>query len=135
MTEKLDVHDSDPWSEADVEDLTASLAAGASIEEAAAHISRADTLPDVQRKADELGLKYESRPPRSAVTRKITSAYVLSRPDGYWVGFEFDNGTTHAERAASKEQAEFDTRDRVGDDVPLNGSPLLRPGNKHPARW
>jgi hypothetical protein len=135
MTEKLDVHDRDPWSEADVEDLQVSLAAGASIEEAAAHISRAGTLPDVQRKADELGLKYESRPVAPAPLRIITKAEVLLHEGYYWVAFEFEDGSKWSAPAESKLQAESQTRNRIGDVVLLGGSPWVRSGSKHPARW
>ena len=114
----------------------AALEHGDTIEEAAQHLCRSGTLPEVRRKARELGLTWARHiPSRPMPTHKITAAYVLSRPDGYWMGFEFDDDTTYAERAASKEQAEFDTRDRIGDDVSVNGSPLLRPGSKHPVGW
>jgi hypothetical protein len=135
MMEKVDVHDHDPWSEADVSDLKESLEHGASIEEAAQHICRAGTLLAVQRKADELGLKYESRPVAPAPVRIITKAEVVLRDGYYWAAFEFDDGSRWSEPSTSKLQAEFETRDRIGDAVLLGGSPLLRPGSKHPARW
>src|SRR5204862_3902338 len=118
-------------------DLRAVLADGiTSIEEAARHLCRSGTLPEVRRKADELGLEYARRLPTPPMpVRRITKAQVLIRAGYYWVAFEFDDGSKWEEPSTSKLQAEFETRDRVGDTVLLSGSPLLRPGHKHPARW
>ena len=61
MAVKIDIYDSEPWSEMDVEDLTAVLDHGNTIEDAAKHLCRSGTVEDVRRKAEELGLKYKSR--------------------------------------------------------------------------
>ena len=56
-----DIYDSYPWTEMDLEDLTAALKSGDTIEEAAEHLCRSGTIDDVRHKAEELGLKYMSR--------------------------------------------------------------------------
>lgn len=56
-----DIYDGQPWTEMDVEDLTAALRSGSTIEDAAKHLCRAGTVDNVRRKADELGLSYKSR--------------------------------------------------------------------------
>ena len=61
MTEKIDTYDGDPWTEMDVEDLTAALRSGDTIEEAAQFLCRSGTIEDVRRKAEELGLSYNGR--------------------------------------------------------------------------
>ena len=53
---KLDTHDGDPWSEMDIEDLTAALKFGCTIEDAAIHLCRSGTVEEVRHKAEELGL-------------------------------------------------------------------------------
>ena len=53
---KLDAHDGEPWTEMDIEDLTAALNYGDTIEEAARHLCRSGTVEDVRRKAEELAL-------------------------------------------------------------------------------
>ena len=60
---KIDVYDGEPWTEMDIEDLTAALKHGSTIEDAAKHLCRTGTVNDVRRKAEELGLKYTSRKP------------------------------------------------------------------------
>jgi hypothetical protein len=60
MAVKIDIYDSEPWTEMDVEDLTAALRSGDTIEDAAKHICRSGTVEDVRRKAEELGLSYKS---------------------------------------------------------------------------
>ena len=62
MAVKIDVYDGEPWNEMDVEDLTADLKHGSTIEDAAAHLCRSGTVEDVRRKAEELGLNYTSKP-------------------------------------------------------------------------
>jgi hypothetical protein len=74
--------------------------------------------------------------PHAAVpTRKITKAEVIPWENGYGVAFKFDDGTAWSQGVWSKRVAEFYTTDRIGDAVPIGGSPLLLPGSKHPARW
>ena len=57
----VDIYDGYPWTEMDIEDLTAALKSGDTIEDAAQHLCRSGTVEDVRRKAEELGLKYKSR--------------------------------------------------------------------------
>jgi len=59
----MDIYDGKLWTEMDLEDLTAILRSGDTIEEAAHHLCRLGTVDDVRRKAEELGLKYTSRKP------------------------------------------------------------------------
>jgi len=56
----IDIYDGSPWTEMDIEDLTAVLKSGDTIEDAAHHLCRSGTVEDVRRKAEELGLKYTS---------------------------------------------------------------------------
>lgn len=53
----MDIYDGADWTEMDIEDLEASIGAGHSIEEAAQFLCRADSVDDVARKCEELGLK------------------------------------------------------------------------------
>jgi len=57
----MDVYDSYPWTEMDIEDLTAALKSGDTIEDAAQHLCRSGTVDDVRRKAEELGLTYKTK--------------------------------------------------------------------------
>jgi hypothetical protein len=57
----MDIYDGHPWTEMDIEDLTAALKSGSTIEDAAQHLCRSGTVEDVRRKAEELGLKYKGR--------------------------------------------------------------------------
>ena len=50
------IYDGEPWTEMDIEDLTAALKSGSTIEDAAQHLYRSGTVEDVRRKAEELGL-------------------------------------------------------------------------------
>ena len=59
----MDIYDGEPWTEMDIEDLTAALKSGDTIEDAAHHLCRSGTVEDVRLKAEELGLKYTSRKP------------------------------------------------------------------------
>jgi hypothetical protein len=52
----MDIYDGHPWTEMDIEDLTAALKSGSTIEDAARHLCRSGTIEDVRRKAEELGL-------------------------------------------------------------------------------
>jgi hypothetical protein len=54
----MDIYDAE-WSEMDIEDLRSIIDAGATIEEAAEFLCRADSVDDVARKCDELGLKVK----------------------------------------------------------------------------
>ena len=56
MAVKIDIYDSEPWNEMDVEYLTAALQSGDTIEDAAHDLCRSGTVEDVRRKAEELGL-------------------------------------------------------------------------------
>jgi hypothetical protein len=56
----------EPWTEMDVRALMAALRIGDTIEEAAIHLCRSGSVDDVRRKAEELGLKYDSRVRRQA---------------------------------------------------------------------
>jgi hypothetical protein len=66
MAVKIDIYDSEPWTEMDIEELKAALKAGRPIEEAAKHLGRSGTVEDVRRKAEELRLTYRAgtTPPR-----------------------------------------------------------------------
>ena len=55
VAEKFDIYDGFPWTEMDVEDLTAALKHGSTIEDAAHHLCRSGTIDDVQRKLKSLG--------------------------------------------------------------------------------
>lgn len=52
----MDIYDGAEWTDLDVEDLEAELECGRSITEAAEFLCRADSVEDVERKANELGL-------------------------------------------------------------------------------
>jgi hypothetical protein len=52
----MDIYDAADWTEMDLEDLKSEIAAGRSIEEAAAFLCRADSVEDVRQKCRELGL-------------------------------------------------------------------------------
>ena len=67
--------------------------------------------------------------------RRITKAEAVLRDGFYWVVFEFDDGSKWKAPAGSKLQALFQTRNRIGDVVLLDGTPWLRPNAKRrPAR-
>jgi hypothetical protein len=118
---KIDANDGEPWSDMDVEDLTASLASGSTIEEAAVHLCRSGTIADVMAKATELRLHFESKPlPPPVPTHKITKAEVVSLgEEHYGVAFEYDDGHKETIEAATREAAELAAKDRVGDCVPI----------------
>jgi len=59
----IDVYDGQPWSEMDIEDLTAALRSGSTMEDAAKQLCRSGTVEDVRRKAEELGLLTKEKPP------------------------------------------------------------------------
>jgi hypothetical protein len=58
---KKDIYDGEPWTEMDIEDLTAALKSGGTIEDAATHLCRSGTVDEVRRKAEELGLSYKTK--------------------------------------------------------------------------
>ena len=58
----MDIYDGHPWTEMDIEDLTAALKSGSTIEDAAQRLCRSGTVDDVRRKAEELGLLKEKPP-------------------------------------------------------------------------
>jgi hypothetical protein len=53
----MDIYDGADWTEMDIADLKAAIESGRSIEEAAKFLCRADSVNDVARKCEELGLK------------------------------------------------------------------------------
>ena len=53
----MDIYDGAEWTEMDIVDLRAAIEHGRSIEEAAEFLWRADSVDDVARKCEELGLK------------------------------------------------------------------------------
>jgi hypothetical protein len=58
----MDIYDGADWTEMDIDDLKAALESGSSIEEAASFLCRADSVEDVARKAEELGLSRRHDP-------------------------------------------------------------------------
>ena len=54
ISQKLDAHDGDPWSEMDIRDLTLAIKAGDTIEEVESFLCRSGTVDDVRRMAQEL---------------------------------------------------------------------------------
>jgi hypothetical protein len=66
-------------------------------------------------------------------THKITKAEVIpwDAQKGAWgVRFEFDDGTEDYGYSETKETAEWDAHDRVGEEFPVGVNPLLRPIEK-----
>ena len=117
---KIDANDGEPWSEMDVRDLTASLASGSTIEEAAVHLCRSGTIAEVKAKATELGCTLKANLCHLPSPHKITKAEVVSLGnDHYGVAFEYDDGHKETIEAATREAAEFAAKDRVGDLVPI----------------
>jgi hypothetical protein len=57
----MDIYDRADWTEMDIDDLNAAIESGSSIEEAAQFLCRADSVKDVARKCEELGLKPKVR--------------------------------------------------------------------------
>ena len=53
----MDIYDGEDWTERDIEDLRAAIEGGASIEQTADLLCRADGVEEVARKCAELGLK------------------------------------------------------------------------------
>jgi hypothetical protein len=53
----MDIYDEEAWTEMDIEDLRAAIEGGATIEQAADLLCRADGVEEVARKCAELGLK------------------------------------------------------------------------------
>lgn len=52
-----DIYSSTAWTEMDIEDLKAAMEHGTSIEEIAEFLCRSNTVDDVRRKCNELGLR------------------------------------------------------------------------------
>jgi hypothetical protein len=52
----MDIYDGAEWTEMDIEDLKAAIEGGATIQQAAEFLCRADSVDDVARKCEELGL-------------------------------------------------------------------------------
>ena len=57
----MDIYDGADWTEMDLEGLKAAIEGGATIEEAAQFLCRADSVDDVARKCAELGLKLKAK--------------------------------------------------------------------------
>jgi hypothetical protein len=57
----MDINDGADWTDMDIEDLKAAIEGGATIEEAAEFLCRADSVDDVARKCEELGLKPKAK--------------------------------------------------------------------------
>jgi hypothetical protein len=57
----MDIYDGADWTEMDIDDLKAAIESGRSMEEAAEFLCRADSVDDVARKCEELGLKPKAR--------------------------------------------------------------------------
>jgi hypothetical protein len=57
----MDIYDGADWTAMDIEDLNAAIEGGASIEKAAEFLCRADSVDDVARKCEELGLKLKAK--------------------------------------------------------------------------
>ena len=55
----MGIYDEADWTEMDIEDLKAAIECGASIQEAADLLCRADSVDEVARKCEELGLKLK----------------------------------------------------------------------------
>jgi hypothetical protein len=58
----MDIYDEADWTEMDIEDLRAAIEGGATIQQAADLLCRSDSVDDVARKCEELGLKPTSLP-------------------------------------------------------------------------
>jgi hypothetical protein len=57
----MDIYDHVPWTEMDVDDLTAALRSGNTIDDVAQDLCRSGTVDEVRRNAEELGLKYVAK--------------------------------------------------------------------------
>ena len=57
----MDIYDGEPWTEMDIDDLKAAIDGGATFEEAAQFLCRADSVDDVASKCEELGLKPKAK--------------------------------------------------------------------------
>jgi hypothetical protein len=57
----MDTYDGAEWTEMDIEDLKAAVEGGASIQNAAEFLCPADSVDDVARKCEEIGLKPKAR--------------------------------------------------------------------------
>ena len=59
-------------------------------------------------------------------THKITSAELIPHSKGFAVRFEFDDGTEELVNSGTKEAAEWDAYDRIGEELPVGMKPQLR---------
>ena len=59
----MDIYDGADWTEIDIEDLTAAIEHGATVEVAAEFLCRAGSADDVARKCRELGLEPSKKSP------------------------------------------------------------------------
>jgi len=57
----MDIYDGADWTEMDIDDLKAAIEGGASITEAAEFLCRADSVDDIARKCEELGLRPKAK--------------------------------------------------------------------------
>ena len=57
----MDIYDGADWTDMDIEDLKAAIEGGATIEEAAEFLCRADSVDDVTHKCEELALKPKAK--------------------------------------------------------------------------
>ena len=57
----MDINDGADWTDMDIEDLKAAIEGGATIEQAAQFLCRADSVDDVASKCEELGLKPKAK--------------------------------------------------------------------------
>jgi len=57
----MDIYDGTDWTEMDIDDLKATIEGGATIKEAAEFLCRAESVDDVARKCEELGLKPKTK--------------------------------------------------------------------------
>ena len=121
MAALRDMNDGKEWDEGEIADLENSLAYGRTIEEAAIFLCRSGTIDDVRRKADELGLAYNSAPlPPPVPTKAITATGLYQIDADTWgVEFSFDDGSKQAVSVGPRPLAELTARDRVGDPVAI----------------
>ena len=70
----MDIYDGADWTEMDIEDLKAAIESGSSIEDAAEFLCRADSVDDVARKCEELGLRPKSHERDRQLNRQHNAA-------------------------------------------------------------
>ena len=60
-------------------------------------------------------------------THKVTKAEVIPWEETTWgVRFEFDDGQVQYAHSGTRELAEWDADDRLGEEMPIGMNPLLR---------